>query len=344
MKGKSMRFSELSGNQLRVSVDFRQTYEAYREAHHNAARYAGGMGWKVVGGRDYLIKVVNRRGGTKSLGPRSSETEALYADFVAGKARAKEREAALAQSVKEFAGMAKGVFLNRVPSIVTATLRKLDKYGLLGKNLVVIGTNAMYGYESLAGVQFDAGLIATTDVDLLWDARATLKLVLLDEAVAEAGVLAILQKVDRSFEPLIQGGFRAVNKRGFFVDLVKQAPSPPWKPGEPARLAEGDLTPSWLPNIKWLLASEKFQSVVIGQDGLPAPMVSPDPRAFAVYKQWLSEQPDREPGKKMRDRQQAAATITLVREKFPHLPLDANAERMFQTPVRTLSQGLEFGL
>ena len=239
--------------------------------------------------------------------------------------------------------MAKGVFLNRVPSIVTAALRKLDDYGLLGKNLMVIGTNAMYGYESVAGIQFDAGLMATTDVDLLWDARASLKLALLDDAVAEAGVLAILQKVDRSFEPVRKNDFRAVNKTGFYVDLVKQAPNPPWKEDEPERIAAGDLNPSWLPNIKWLLSSEKFQSVVIGQDGLPAPMVCPDPRAFAVYKQWLAEQPDREPGKKKRDREQAMATIALVREKFPHLALDANAERMFPAEVRKLSSA-EFGL
>lgn len=339
-----MNFNELSNNQLRVSVDLRQTYEAYREARRNAARYAGGMGWKEVGGHEYLIKIINRRGGTKSLGPRSRETEALYAEFVAGKARAKEREAALAQSVREFAGMAKGVLLNRVPSIVTAVLRKLDDYGLLGKNFMVIGTNAMYGYESAAGVQFDVGLMATTDVDFLWDARAALKLALLDDAVAEAGVLAILQKVDRSFEPVRKDDFRAVNKVGFYVDLVKQAPTPPWKACEPERIAAGDLKPSWLPNIKWLLASEKFQSTVVGQDGLPAPMVSPDPRAFAVYKQWLSEQPDREPGKVKRDRQQAAATIALVREKFSHLSLDENAERMFPAPVRKLSRGADFEL
>lgn len=35
-----MYFSELSGNQLRVSVDLRQTFEAYREARRNAARSA----------------------------------------------------------------------------------------------------------------------------------------------------------------------------------------------------------------------------------------------------------------------------------------------------------------
>ena len=207
-----MSFSELSPNQSRVSVEAKQTYEAYRAARRNADQYAGGLCWKRVDGHEYLIKVINRRGGTKSLGPRSLETERIHAEFVAGKARAKERETALKASVAEFAGMARSVGINRVPSIVTATLRKLD----------------------------------------------------------------------RSFEPVRQKGFRAVNKDGFYVDLVKQTPNPPWKLNEPERIAAGDLTPSWLPNIKWLLSSEKFNSIVIGLDGQPAPMVAPDPRAFAV--------------------------------------------------------------
>lgn len=339
-----MYFNDLSPNQLRVSVDLRQTYAAYREAKHAAARYIGGMSWKTVGARQYLIKVINRRGGTKSLGPRSPATEGLYTEFVAGKARAKEREAALERTVTEFAGMARGIFINRVPSIVTAALRRLDDYGLLGKNLIVIGTNAMYGYESVAGVMFDAGLLATTDVDLLWDARTALKLALLDSEVAEAGVLAILRKVDRSFEPAGKNGFRAVNKDGFYVDLIKQTPNPPWKSDEPAQIAAGDLTPSWIQSIKWLLAAEKFQSVVVGQDGLPAPMVSPDPRAFAVHKRWLSEQPDRDPDKKTRDALQAVATIALVRTKFAHLPLDENAERMFPKAARSLAGETPFRL
>lgn len=339
-----MNFSELSSNQRRISIDLKQTYEGYREAVRTAQQYAGGFHWKSVNGQDYLVKVINRRGGTKGFGRRSPETEAIYEEFIAGKARAKEREASLEASVHELAGMARGVLINRVPSLVAALLRKLDNYGLLGKNLMVIGTNAMYGYESVAGVMFDSGLLATTDVDLLWDSRTRLKLALLDNEVMDAGVLAILRKVDRSFEATGRGSFRAINKEGFYVDLVKQTPNPPWKRGEKNLLAENDLRPSWLPNIKWLLASEKFASVVIGQDGLPAPMVSPDPRAFAVYKRWLSDQPDREAIKRSRDRQQAQAVIDLVQTKFPHMPLDANAERMFPREARSLPGNTGFAL
>lgn len=334
-----MSYSELSPIALRVALDVQQTYEAYREARRCALQYAGGMAWKSVGGREYLVKIVNRRGGMRSLGLRCAETEAVLEAFVSGKARARERERQLFDSVRELGGMARGVHINRVPSIVTATLRKLDDFGLLGKNLMVIGTHAMYGYEAVAGVRFDAGLLATGDMDLLWDARTRLKLALLDDAVADAGVLAVLRKVDKSFEPLTgAASFRAVNKSGFLVDLVKQTPAPPWKAGGPESLARNDLKPAWLPKMHWLLSSQKFHAVVIGQDGLPAPLVCPDPRAFAVFKKWLSDQPDREPMKRRRDDLQAEATMALVQDKLPHLVLDEQAVRMFPQSVRVFSR------
>lgn len=331
-----MYFSDLTDNQLRVSLDLRQTYEGYRTACQNGRQYAGGMTWKTVGGHEYLIKVLNRRGATKSFGPRSPETEALYADFVAGKKRSLARQRGMATTLQQMSGMARVVGIGRVPNLVAKILRRLAEFGLLGKNIMVIGTNALYGYEALAGVMFDVGLLATTDVDLLWDARSTLKLALLDPDVREEGVLAILKKVDKSFDRTVAGSFRAINNDAFYVDLVKQMPNPPWKHGEPERLAEKDLRPGELPNIKWLLSSEKFSSVVLDQNGEPAPMVTPDPRAFAVYKRWLSEQPDREFDKKRRDLQQANAVADLILAKFPHLPLDERSVQMFPKAIRLI--------
>lgn len=325
-------YVEMTPTQQRVLIDASQAFEAYRQALATWGRYEGGMAWKTVKGRDYLIKVVNRRGGTKSLGPRTADNERIFAEFVEGKAGAKQRLDAAQGVLEEIAGMCRGVRINRVPSVVTAILRKLDSVGLLEKSLMVIGTHALYGYEASAGVMLSAGLTGTTDIDFLWDARASMNLALLDEDVVEAGVLAVLRKVDRSFEQSASGGFRAVNSHGFFVDLVKQTPSPPWRT-EKDRIARSDLTPAWLQQMKWLLASEKFRSVVIGADGEPAPLVAPDPRAFAVHKAWLSQQLDRDPLKKRRDLLQAEAAAKIVREKFPHLRFDEEALRSFPHEV-----------
>ena len=87
-----MIFIKLAQNQLRVATDISQTFQAYREVFSHAASYAGGgMTWERVNGREYLIKVINRRGGTKSLGPRSEETERNAVEFFSGKARVMAR-------------------------------------------------------------------------------------------------------------------------------------------------------------------------------------------------------------------------------------------------------------
>lgn len=329
-----MSFSELSANEARVMLDYRQTYQAYLAAREGERAFAGGMFWKTVNGAEYLVRSSNSRGGNKSLGRRSAETEQIFADYHSGKARSKARVAALKDTVREFAGMSVGLGLNRVPKVVAAILRRMDEFGLLGKNLQVIGTHALYGYEAVAGVRFDAGLMATTDIDFMWDASSRLKLVQLDAEVRQAGVLAVLKKVDASFEAVRSEGFRAVNQQGFYVDLVRPTPSPPWKSGVPDKLSAQDMQPADIPNLKWLLSSQKFNAMVIGQDGLPAPMVAPDPRAFALYKLWLSQQAERDPLKRKRDQLQGRAVAEMVIQKLPHLPFDAAAMQMFPLSVR----------
>lgn len=337
-----MYYNRLSENQLKVQVDLQQTYEAYVNLKRRSAQYAGSVFWKTVRGHEYLIKSNKAQGTYKSLGPRSPETERLLESFASGKEAARERLQQMAASVDEIIGMARGVRINRVPAIVGATLRELDDQGLLGKNIMVIGTNALYAYESAVGVRFDAGLMATGDMDLLWDSRSKLKIVSLKgqrHSIEGVGVLSALRKVDKTFEPVEKSGFRAVNSSGFYVDLLKATPSPPWSATEPDKIAEGDLTPSWLEQVKWMLSSEKFSTTVIGLDGIPAPMVCPDPRAFAVYKAWLANQPDRDPLKRRRDLAQANAVIELVSNEMPHLKLDERAEQMFPDSVRRISKG-----
>ena len=328
-------YTDLTPNQTRVLIDTTQALETFRATTRTLRRYAGGMTWKTVRGSDYLVKILNRRGSTKSLGPRSEETERIHDEFVKGKTAASQRLEAIESSLKEFAGMSRGVGINRAPTIVTTILRRLDEFGFLEKNLMVIGTNALYAYEAAAAVAFDAGLMGTTDIDLLWDARSSINLAWFDDDVTEAGVLAVLKKADRSFEKIEHMGFRAANSRGFLVDLIKQTPTPPWKKDREA-ITGADLRPVEIQQVKWLLSSPKFHATLIGQDGMPAPIVAPDPRAFAIYKGWLSQRADRDPRKKRRDLQQALATVQLVRDRFPHLKFDADIHRLF--PQETLNQ------
>ncbi len=81
--------------------------------------------------------------------------------------------------------------------------------------------------------------------------------------------------------------------------------------------------------IKKEEAAKRIAQAVIGQDGFPVRMVVPDPRAFAIHKLWLSEQEDREPGKKARDRKQALSAARVVRQYLPQYRFVSSELKMF---------------
>lgn len=328
-------FEELSPLQAKNTIDIRQIFDAWRVASAQyQANYVGGMRWKNVKGSDYLIKTLNRTGGMKSLGPRNPTTEVVLQEFQEGKKRTVERLNVLSARIKEMSGVAKAVGINRVPNVVAKLLRKLDEQGMIGKNMMVIGTNALYGYEAAAGCLIDGSLTATTDCDFLWDARSSLKLAGSD--VREYGFMDLLRKVDKSFEPIRKDSYSCINKDGFIVDLIKPAPTPAWKNESSKIGAQDELTAAEIPSLKWLLASQKFEATVIGNDGYPALMVMPDPRAFAVYKLWMSRQLDRDPLKKNRDSMQAMALSEMIREKLPHLSFSDESRMIFPASVRDI--------
>ena len=95
----------------------------------------------------------------------------------------------------------------------------------------------------------------------------------------------------------------------------------------------GDLKAVKFRNLHWLISSPKFTQIVICDNGMPAPMIVPAPRAFALHKLWLSSQDDREPIKKKRDRGQAIAVGKLVVEHLPQYRFDASELRMFQLKI-----------
>jgi len=333
-----MFYSEMNDNQRRVFIDTAQLYDAFRDALHKNRSYKGGMHWKTAKGREYLFKSHDRYGYGKSLGPRSPETEKILADFRQAKQQAKKHLSALQDRLKEQARFCKAALIQRVPRVVAGILRVLDQHNILGHNVIVIGTNAMYAYEASAGIFFDAPMMSTKDVDILWDIRRKLMLVTDSESKPD-GLLGIIRKADRSFEAVRSGDFRAVNRDGYMVDLIKPLPKKIMQKELDRIGGPGDLKAVEIRNLHWLISSPKFTQIVIGDDGMPAPMIVPDPRAFALHKFWLSSQDDREPIKKQRDRGQAIAVGKLVVEHLPNHRFDASELRMF--PLEVVKEAIQ---
>lgn len=324
-----MILKEWTDNQCRLYIDTIQVYEAFTEAFRKSRSWQGGMHWKKSKGREYLFRSLDRLGNGKSLGPRSPETEKIIDEFRKGKQKIRQRLATLRERIAEQARFCKAARIHRVPRLVGAILRLLDQEHKLGKNIIIAGTHAIFGYEVAAGVFLDAPILATGDLDI----RPRLKLLTGDRAFINQGLLGILKKSDCSFEPLHKRGFRAVNQDGFMVDLIKPEPRRITQK-DPRRMGgKGGLEAAEIRNLQWLLAAPKFSQVIIGDDGYPARIVVPDPRAFALHKLWLSEQPDREPMKKQRDRKQGIAVAEVVIRYLPNCPFKTSELRMFPKDV-----------
>ena len=240
------------------------------------------------------------------------------AAFTAGRAAAKERLYLIREKIEEQARLNKALRLNRVPRVVARVLRELDEAGLYD-SFTVIGTQALYGYEAAAGAHFLLELLASGDVDLLFDTRQRMTVV--SENLDGKGLLGLLKKADKTFECVRENGYRAANAGQFMVDLVI-APRG-LSVAENITFAESDLVATEVPGLQWLLNSPKLDAVAVDEDGWPVPMRVPDPRAFALHKAWLSGLLRREPIKKPRDLDQARAVARLVQDEMPHLPFES---------------------
>jgi hypothetical protein len=89
------QWRELTAEQRRLAADAIQLYDHFLEFAKETREIAGGMFWKTVKGRDYLVRSLDREGHIRSLGPRSPQTEVLFREFTARKKALRARSASV---------------------------------------------------------------------------------------------------------------------------------------------------------------------------------------------------------------------------------------------------------
>ncbi len=335
-------FQELNGDQRREAINTQQRYSAFREAVQRNDDHRGSMGWRNIHERDYLVRSYYGKSGIRrqtSLGHKSKETEAIKLAYDRGRLDARQRLKDLKTVMARQAAVNRALGLGRMPLAGAKILRAIDEAGLLGSGIRVLGTNAIYAYEAVAGVRIDPGLTATEDIDLLLDARQRLSFVA-SKDVSQPSLLRLLQKVDSSFRRSSQR-FQAANREGYLVDLIKPLRNPPWtKEKERIGVDEDDLTAAEIEGLAWQESAPSFEAVVIDERGEPCRLVTTDPRAWAAHKLWLSKRRDREPAKRRNDAAQARAVARLVVQYMQNLPYVADELRMLPKPVFDAAKGL----
>jgi hypothetical protein len=330
-----IEFQELNGDQRRETVNTQQRYAAFREALKRDREYRGSMVWKDINGREYLVRSHYAKSGIRrqtSLGPRSKETEAIKLDYERGRTAAHDRLADLREVIARQSAVNRALGLGRVPLAGAKIIRALDQAGILGSGIQILGTNAIYAYEAVAGVRIDPGLLATDDIDLLFDARSRMTFVA-GEDVSQPSLLRLLQKIDPGFRRTSRK-FSAQNREGYLVDLIKPLRDPPWtKEKDQIGADANDLQAAEIAGLAWQESAPPFEAVAIDERGEPLRIVTTDPRVWVAHKLWMSKQPDREPIKRPNDAAQARVIGQLVARYMPNLPYVANELRMLPNAV-----------
>jgi hypothetical protein len=325
---------ELTAEQRRIAVEAAQLYEHLLELDAERQSLRGGLYWKTVAGREYLVRTTGPHRGNRSLGPRSPETEQAFREFTETKRDLDERIKSIREEIARQAKFCVAAAVNRVPRLAADIVRSLDAAGLLGAHLIILGSHAMYAYEMAAGVQLKAGLLQTEDLDTLLSTKTEIELA---GSIRSAGLLGILQDVDATFKPRRTRSFRAVNAKGFMVDLIR---APIDSHGGLTKIGSGyDLIAEQLNGLEWLTALPTMTQIVIADNGFPVRFVVPEPRLFALHKLWVSLQPTRDPIKRKRDLHQAEAVVQLALEYF-NLRFDAPVIKALPSELTAMIPGL----
>jgi len=298
-----------SDEQLRTLINLRQRYEVWMDAERRLAAMPYDLRRKTVSGHEYLYEIFDRSGNGRSLGRIDAELEETFRLYRAEKDAAKIQRDGAREVLDESARLYRALRLPLLSSEAGPILREIDRRGLLGSHLLVVGTNAMAAYAIEA-----AGLIIgapdeTEDFDLAWAREEA------DDAAMP--LWEMLKAVDSTFTINTERSFQARNAKAYEVEILVA-------PSRMAGLGKNDRPkPVPLPEQEWLLLGRPVDQVVGCRDGTPARIVAPDPRWFALQKLWMSEKDSRDPLKRPKDRRQGIALLNAVAETMPQYPLDA---------------------
>ena len=309
-----MNYLPISDNAARQIIDAATIWAEYLKAQASARPYTGGMYWKKEGDYEYLVKT-NARNRQERMGARSAQTEQIYDAFHKHKTATQGRLDSLTAALIETQRQNKALKAGRTPETVVSVLNAVREAGLEA-HFIVVGTHALYAYETAAGVRIVPGALATQDGDLLWDARKRVQFVI--DLEKDAGsVLAVLRRADPSFRRKSDEGQNesAINDKGFEVDFIRREA----EEGDPHPFRfsadEEDLWPVRAKRASVLTQSPLFTHPVISANGRIATMRTVDPRTFVAFKRWIAEHAqNREPLKRRRDLLQAQIVQELLDE------------------------------
>jgi hypothetical protein len=303
-----------SPDSQRVAANLEQAYSFWLDARQMLQRLPTSMYWAERSGAQYLYAKQNSNDNGTSLGLRSPDTEQQLASFTEEKLQATQRAASSDELILTRSALYRRMRLPTLPDKQAEILRKLDIEGLLGSDLMVVGTNAFSAYEWAANAIFPVGNEETQDFDLTWCRGTKASLVLTDasgDKKPRKTLLSVLRSIDSTYKITPRKPYQATNSEGYEVELLA-APS-----CHPLPKGEAFAPMPTLFEQEWLLLGRPISAVVATVRGRACPLVVPDPRFMALHKLWLADKPERNPNKRDKDRRQGDVLLDAVRHFMP---------------------------
>lgn len=317
----------LDDTQLRALIDLQDAYEATLRLWRESDQHAGRMNWKTIAGRDYLYHVHGHAGVGKSLGPRSPETEARYEAFRTGKQDTKTQLAATEPDLRRAAQVYAAVGLPVADSWAAKLFQHLDREVLMGRYVLVVGTNAMPAYQIEAQQRMQTRLYATRDTDLAWRG----------ESPGEDAVLwPAIREFDSKFTINAERPFQAIGHGSRELELLAAPSVLDTLISEPFRPVTN------LVEQEWLLMGQSLRQVICSLDRTPCGIDVPDPRFFALHKAWLSKKPGRDPRKAPKDMNQARLVWSWLSD-MPGHPINDAFRSTLPDELKPVLDELELG-
>ena len=303
-----MAIEPFSDEQSRVVVNLASSYAGWIEAERAFLALPYDLKIREINGTEYLYHIADRVGNGRSLGRVDEAARKRFDDYRAAKAEIKDRRQASQDSLTVNAQLYRTLRLPMLPSEAGRILREADRRGMLGREVMVVGTNAMAAYAIEANGFIGRGLDETQDFDLAWRGD--------EPAETSTPLWDMLKAADSTYSVNTERPFQARNRAAYEVEILV-APS---RVGTLTRRDQPKPVP--LPEQEWLLWGTPVDRIVGCRDASPARLLVPDPRYFALQKLWLSDQAKRDPAKRPKDRRQGTALLGAVAEAMPRYPLD----------------------
>jgi len=320
-----MPVKPFSDEQSRAIVNMESAYEALLDARRERSRLPYGMAWKSSNGADYLARLIDRAGNATGLGRRSPETEAIYSDFQAQVSALSDRIKGATSALAEACAVCHALRTPMLPAEAAKALREIDRAGLLGDGVMVIGTNALLAYAPEASGFLSDAPGETKDFDLTWVGASP-------EEQPLSTLWKALKAADSTYTVNSEREFQARNAAAYEIELLAA-------PSRMSSFPRRDFPrPLETPSQEWLLLGRPVAHVVLARDRTAARIVAPDPRFFALHKLWLAERPDRNPLKRDKDTRQGMALMSAIIERMPQFPLNQKFEAILPGELRPYYQ------